>query len=107
MYFKIHRQVPFVQCFVFLFRICQFRPFLFVHKNWSFAYNDSKSFMETLYWLKRDLKENGDASRLMKQFTAVCAKMERADSKNSYSAQRPETVGRRIDVLNINLGQVL
>lgn len=66
-----------------------------------------QSFMETLYWLKRDLEENGDASWLMRKFTAACAKMERANGKNNYSAQRLETVGMQIRELEENLNKTI
>lgn len=39
-----------------------------------------QSFMEHLYWLKRDLEANGDESWLMRQFTSACGKLEQGDT---------------------------
>ena len=66
-----------------------------------------QSFMENLYWLKRDLEANGDASWLMRQFAAACEKMERASGRNSYSTQRLQTVEMQIRELEEKLNKTV
>lgn len=66
-----------------------------------------QSFMENLYWLKRDLEANGDGSWLMRQFSSVCEKMERASSRNSYSSQRLQTVEMQIRELEEKLNKTI
>lgn len=66
-----------------------------------------QSFMENLYWLKRDLEANGDDSWLMRQFAAACEKMERASGRNSYSSQRLQTVEMQIRELEEKLNKTV
>ena len=66
-----------------------------------------QSFMENLYWLKRDLEANGDDSWLMRQFAAACEKMERASGRNSYSTQRLQTVEMQIRELEEKLNKTV
>lgn len=66
-----------------------------------------QSFMENLYWLKRDLEANGDDSWLMRQFAAACEKMERASGRNSYSSQRLQTVEMQIRELKEKLNKIV
>ncbi len=66
-----------------------------------------QSFMENLYWLKRDLEANGDDSWLMRQFAAACERMERASGRNSYSTQRLQTVEMQIRELEEKLNKTV
>ena len=66
-----------------------------------------QSFMENLYWLKRDLEANGDDSWLMRQFAAACERMERASGRNSYSSQRLQTVEMQIRELEEKLNKTV
>lgn len=66
-----------------------------------------QSFMENLYWLKRDLEAHGDDSWLMRQFAAACEKMERASGRNSYSSQRLQTVEMQIRELEEKLNKTV
>lgn len=66
-----------------------------------------QSFMENLYWLKRDLEAHGDDSWLMRQFAVACEKMERASGRNSYSSQRLQTVEMQIRELEEKLNKTV
>lgn len=66
-----------------------------------------QSFMENLYWIKRDLEANGDGSWLMRQFAAACERMERASGRNSYSTQRLQTVEMQIRELEEKLNKTV
>lgn len=66
-----------------------------------------QSFMEALYWIKRDLEENGDTSWLMQQFREACERLEKRNGKNSCSAQRLDTVTLQIRELEENLNKTI
>lgn len=66
-----------------------------------------QSFMEHLYWLKRDLEANGDESWLMKQFRKVSENLEQEGGRNSYSFQRLQTVEMQIYELEEKLNQTV
>ena len=66
-----------------------------------------QSFMEKLYQLKRDYEANGNESWLMQQFRTACEKLERTSGRNSYSAQRQETVEMQIRELEENLNKTI
>lgn len=62
-----------------------------------------QSFMEMLYYLKRDYDKNGDTSKIMTLFREACERIDRLSGKNSYSAQRLEMLENQIRELEENL----